>query len=182
MNKSHFHSPTDLTMYECMRVPDPYSHMLQQQHVVNASLLAIMELFILPVIDDCMMPFKLLSQCFRSALQPSVLQASWDFMEQHGNTSGSSNLAILHHELTRSQPFFRDFILCLAGGPGTTFCYSGFVSVTMCALGKKAVVHAACCTVQCPSNAICRGFCTAIFLLFSNGRISRFLLDCRRVH
>ncbi len=56
------------------------------------------------------------------------MQASWDFMEQHGNTSGSSNLAILHHELTRSQLLHRNYIVCLAGGPGETpLCISGML-------------------------------------------------------
>lgn len=55
--------------------------------------------------------------CFHVGLQ----QASWDFMHDHGNTSGSSNLAILHHELTRSQDMPREYIMCLAGGPGELF-------------------------------------------------------------
>ncbi|KAK9807174.1 hypothetical protein WJX73_003677 [Symbiochloris irregularis] len=47
------------------------------------------------------------------------MQASWDFMESHGNTSGSSNLAILHHEFTRAPTGpFRHYIVCIAGGPG----------------------------------------------------------------
>ena len=46
------------------------------------------------------------------------VQASWDFMHHHGNTSGSSNIAILHHELTRDQEKPREYIMCLAGGPG----------------------------------------------------------------
>lgn len=46
------------------------------------------------------------------------MQASWDFMHHHGNTSGSSNIAILHHELTRDQEKPREYIMCLAGGPG----------------------------------------------------------------
>ena len=46
-------------------------------------------------------------------------------MKEHGNTSGSSNLAVLHHELTREQDVTarRDWIMCLAAGPG--ICVEG---------------------------------------------------------
>lgn len=46
-------------------------------------------------------------------------------MTEHGNTSGSSNLAVLHHELTREQDVTarRDWIMCLAAGPG--ICVEG---------------------------------------------------------
>ncbi|KAK9816366.1 hypothetical protein WJX74_005609 [Apatococcus lobatus] len=56
-------------------------------------------------------------------LPDEQMQASWDFMHHHGNTSGSSNIAILHHELTRDQEKPREFIMCLAGGPG--ICIEG---------------------------------------------------------
>ena len=46
------------------------------------------------------------------------MQVSWDFLAQHGNTSGSSNLALLHNELSRDQDAPRQHILCLAFGPG----------------------------------------------------------------
>ena len=53
------------------------------------------------------------------------MQAAWDYMTEHGNTSGSSNLAVLHHELTRDQDVAarRDWIMCLAAGPG--ICVEG---------------------------------------------------------
>ena len=62
----------------------------------------------------------LLQSCSQWAAEqlPCLVQASWDFMEEHGNTSGSSNLAVLHHELTRKQHHNRNYIICLAGGPG----------------------------------------------------------------
>ena len=46
-------------------------------------------------------------------------------MTEHGNTSGSSNLAVLHHELTREQDVStrRNWIMCLAAGPG--ICVEG---------------------------------------------------------
>ncbi|WIA09558.1 hypothetical protein OEZ85_008953 [Tetradesmus obliquus] len=46
---------------------------------------------------------------------------SWGFLQQHGNTSGSSNLALLHRELMRAgtdaSPRTRD-IMCVGIGPG----------------------------------------------------------------
>jgi alpha-pyrone synthase len=46
---------------------------------------------------------------------------SWEFLQQHGNTSGSSNLALLHRELIRpgtaAAPRTRD-IMCVGIGPG----------------------------------------------------------------
>lgn len=54
-------------------------------------------------------------------LQDSDFAVSWQFLQEHGNTSGSSNLALLHNELLRAgtekSPRTRN-ILCVGIGPG----------------------------------------------------------------
>ncbi|WIA32605.1 hypothetical protein OEZ86_003408 [Tetradesmus obliquus] len=54
-------------------------------------------------------------------LTDDAFATSWEFLQQHGNTSGSSNLALLHRELMRegsaASPRTRD-ILCVGIGPG----------------------------------------------------------------
>jgi len=54
-------------------------------------------------------------------LQDSDFAVSWQFLREHGNTSGSSNLALLHNELIRAgteeSPRTQD-ILCIGIGPG----------------------------------------------------------------
>nr|AEO12146.1 type III polyketide synthase [Coccomyxa subellipsoidea C-169] len=46
-------------------------------------------------------------------------QASWDFLQNHGNTSGSSNLALLHVELTRPAGAVpSSHVVCIGIGPG----------------------------------------------------------------
>jgi hypothetical protein len=47
------------------------------------------------------------------------LQASWDFLQNHGNTSGSSNLALMHVELTRPAGAVpSSHVVCIGIGPG----------------------------------------------------------------
>jgi predicted naringenin-chalcone synthase len=54
-------------------------------------------------------------------LQDPDFAVSWQFLQEHGNTSGSSNLALLHRELLRAGteqlPCTRN-ILCMGIGPG----------------------------------------------------------------
>jgi alpha-pyrone synthase len=54
-------------------------------------------------------------------LSDAAFAVSWEFLQQHGNTSGSSNLALLHRELIRAgtveSPRTRD-IMCVGIGPG----------------------------------------------------------------
>jgi hypothetical protein len=54
-------------------------------------------------------------------LQDAAFAVSWEFLQQHGNTSGSSNLALLHRELMRpgtaASPRTPD-IMCVGIGPG----------------------------------------------------------------
>jgi alpha-pyrone synthase len=54
-------------------------------------------------------------------LSDDQFAVSWEFLQQHGNTSGSSNLALLHRELIRpgtdASPRTRD-IMCVGIGPG----------------------------------------------------------------
>jgi hypothetical protein len=55
------------------------------------------------------------------ALPDAAFEVSWQFLAEHGNTSGSSNLALLHNELHRpgssAAPRTRH-IMCLGIGPG----------------------------------------------------------------
>lgn len=54
-------------------------------------------------------------------LPDSAFAVSWDFLAEHGNTSGSSNLALLHNELMRAgtdeSPITKN-IICIGIGPG----------------------------------------------------------------
>jgi hypothetical protein len=54
-------------------------------------------------------------------LPDAAFAVSWEFLQQHGNTSGSSNLALVHRELMRAgteeSPRTRD-IMCVGIGPG----------------------------------------------------------------
>lgn len=54
-------------------------------------------------------------------LPDAAFAVSWQFLREHGNTSGSSNLALLHNELIRTgtedSPRRKD-ILCIGIGPG----------------------------------------------------------------
>jgi alpha-pyrone synthase len=65
---------------------------------------------------------KILQLTAKTLGLPDVAFAtSWEFLQQHGNTSGSSNLALLHRELIRAgteeSPRTRD-IMCVGIGPG----------------------------------------------------------------
>jgi hypothetical protein len=54
-------------------------------------------------------------------LPDAAFEVSWQFLAAHGNTSGSSNLALLHNELHRrgsSQAPLTRHIMCLGIGPG----------------------------------------------------------------
>ena len=52
------------------------------------------------------------------------LEASWAVMKAHGNLSGASNLAVLHHHIVHVNTG-RDWVLCLSMGPGV--CLEGLL-------------------------------------------------------
>ncbi|KAK9907577.1 hypothetical protein WJX75_006308 [Coccomyxa subellipsoidea] len=55
----------------------------------------------------------------KMGVENEKFQASWDFLQNHGNTSGSSNLALMHVELTRPAGAVpSSHVVCIGIGPG----------------------------------------------------------------